>query len=316
MPIKEFKLLARDIGFYLTGRADVSEADWPHDPWLYPLDWTYQLDREADYFQPKDEAGIPLREFPPPLGRQYLVSRIAGYGFAHWNRSCSAQASPDNHRQFARVADWFASVSGARYEHHFPIATMAVPWISCIAQGEASSILCRAFVRTGERRYLEQAKRALAPLGVAVEDGGVRGRLPDGGPFLEEYPGSEYRHVLNGCLYALVGLLDYVRAAGPEAREEDRLLARLLDSVGRNLDSWDLNGWSVYDFPSGPGARRNLNTMTYQRLQVVFLRYLSAHRPDPRLDRTRERWELNAGRLTCRLGAFGRKAAYRLASGW
>lgn len=316
MPIKEFKLLARDIGFYFTGRSDVSEAEWRRDPWLYPLDWTYQLEREADYFMPKDANGIPLREFPPPLGAQYLVSRIAGYGFAHWNLSCRASSREENRREFLKVADWFAGVKDARYEHHFPIATMKVPWISCIAQGEASSILCRAYVWTGDTRYLEQARRSVAPLGVPVEKGGVLATLPDGGPFLEEYPGSEYRHVLNGCLYALVGLHDYVRVAGDAARQEDALLGSLLDSVARHLPCWDLEGWSVYDFPANAGAPRNLNTMTYQHLQVIFLSYLAHHRPDPRLDRTRLHWERNAARIGMRLKALRRKIGYRLASGW
>jgi heparosan-N-sulfate-glucuronate 5-epimerase len=316
MPIKEINLLVRDITFYFTGKADVSEANWRQDPWLYPLDWTYQLDREADYFMPKDEAGIPLRDFPGSLGKQYLVSRIAGYGFAHWNRSCSSDSSTLNHTEFLKIAQWFSRVPQARYEHHFPIAGMKLPWISCISQGEAASILSRAFIRTGDRAYLAKARQALAPFQVLVDGGGLRSTLPDGQPFLEEYPGTEYRHVLNGCLYALVGLNDYIRAAGEEGRDHRPLFDSLIEAVASNLAAWNVNGWSVYDYQTKLNSSRNLNTMTYQILQAVFLEYLNEMKPDPRLNTMYEAWKQNAGRLPRRLGAFSRKMTYRLTAGW
>ena len=64
MPRKELGLVARDLGFYLTGRCDCTAADWTAENWLYPLDWGYQLDRPDQYFAPFDENGIPLREIP------------------------------------------------------------------------------------------------------------------------------------------------------------------------------------------------------------------------------------------------------------
>lgn len=318
MPTKDWRLLARDLSFYVSGRADVAAADWHADPWVYPLDWTFQLDREDEYFAPKDDEGIPLRAYPEPIGTHYLPSRIAGYGFAHWNR-WSLRGDTLNRDGFLRVAGWFLhSSSSGRYEYDIAVAGKTPPWISCIAQGEAASILVRAERLTGERGYGEAARRAAHWLLVPERDGGVQSTLPDGRPFLEEYPLTRYRHVLNGCLYAVVGLSDLCRHG--DSREERApfhdLLRRLIESLENNLPAWDARGWSTYDYCVDARATRNLNTMTYQTLQVVLLRYLADQADSSALRAMAERWSRSAQRLPMRMQALGRKMAYRIVSGW
>ena len=315
MPIKEFKLLFRDIGFYISGRSDVTSAAWKVDPWLYPLDWKYQLDREADYFFPKDAVGIPLREYSGSLGRQYLISRIAAYALAHWNR-WRTEGHASNRSEFLRTVEWFPAAPGGRYEHQFPVAGMQSPWISCISQGEAASVFCRAFVETGKANYLSQAIAAIGPLMTPVEEGGLQSRLPDGRPFLEEYPKTAYRHVLNGCLYATVGIYDVMRATSGSNSSHTQLFHGLIDAIAENLSAWDTNGWSTYDYPFKTGVPRNANTMTYQVLQAVLLRYLGEATSDERLLATAFRWETSTSHLAKRLVALYRKVQYRISSRW
>lgn len=315
--MKEWRLLGRDVWFYLSGSADVSAADWHADPWLYPSDWGYQLDRETEYFSPKDAAGIPLREFRAPLGARYLPSRITAYGLAHWNRWRIQKASASE-KEFLRVASWLrASHVRGRYEHEFELAGMASGWISCISQGEALSALVRAHHMTGDPSYLETAHQAGRWLLLPEAQGGLLSRLPDGSPFLEEYPGTVYQHVLNGCLYAAVGLSDLLRSGGAEVANARTLFHALIDGIASNLQAWDVNGWSTYDFyPVGSGRVHNLNTMTYQVLQVIMLDYLADTTGDARLRATSARWKQSAQRLTKRLGALGGKLAYRVVARW
>ncbi|MGZ8490702.1 MAG: D-glucuronyl C5-epimerase family protein [Gemmatirosa sp.] len=315
MPRKEWTLLFRDLSFYLTGSADVSAGDWHAQEWAYPADWSYQLEREDEYFAPKDADGIPLRDFPAPIGPRYLPSRIASYALGHWNAWLRTRSSR-NRLEFVRAADWFLHASrDGRYEHDIPVAGKTEPWLSCIAQGEAASVLARAYHLTGDTSYLSGARAAVYWLLAAEESGGLRSRLPDGGPFLEEYPGTIYRHVLNGCLYAAIGIHDLVRA-DPEATEARTFLAALIDSIGRNVHVWDVRGWSTYDYPFAQGSARNLNTMTYQVLQAVLLRYLGEISGDTRLSEVADRWDAATRRLTRRLGALRGKLAYRLAARW
>jgi heparosan-N-sulfate-glucuronate 5-epimerase len=315
MHIKEIKLLARDLLFFATGTADVAPADLSVDEWLYPLDWTYQLDREKDYFEPKDSVGIPLLTFRGTLGDQYLISRITGYALAHWNRWRMTGDSL-NREGFLRTVEHFPVASAGRHAHNFPHAGMPTGWISCISQGEAASVFARAYVATGRREHIERALEAITPLTIPVDGGGLQSRLPDGRPFLEEYPGTIYRHVLNGCLYALLGIHDVIRAS-PEPKQEHQLLFRaLVDSVGQNLPAWDIDGWSTYDYPFDTQPVRNANTMTYQVLQGTLLNYLGSVSGDKRLRAAGQRWLANSRRLPFRLRALRDKLRYRFAFKW
>ena len=315
MPRKEWTLLLRDLSFYVTGASDVSAGDWRADAWAYPADWSYQIAREDDYFTPKDADGIPLRVYPAPIGVRYLPSRIAGYALGHWNEWQRTERA--HHRvEFLKAADWFRrSHADGRYEYDIPVAGKTEPWLSCIAQGEAASVLTRAHRLTGDAAYLAAAHRAVHWLLLPEEEGGVRSRLPDGRPFLEEYPGTHYRHVLNGCLYAAVGLHDLGRA-DPAATEARAFLAALIDAIGANVHVWDVQGWSTYDYPFAQGTARNLNTMTYQVLQAVLLRYLGEVSGDARLSVVADRWDAASRRLVRRLGALRGKLAYRIAARW
>lgn len=314
MAIKELGLVATDLGFYITGCADIAGSDTREDAWLYPPDWEYQLQREAIHFDPKDAEGIPLRRYREPIGDQYLICRITTFGLAHWNR-WRRDGIEHSRGEFLRIADWLLRAEDGRYLHDYPSAGMPAGWISCIAQGEAASVLTRAFVLTSDERYRAQAHRAVAWLALPVADGGLLDRLPDGRPFLEEYPGSAYRHVLNGCLYAMVGMHDLVRIA-PEDAALAQLFADLCDTVGSNAGAWDVGGWSTYDYPYEPDKPRNLNTMTYQVLQVVLLRHLGEMSGDQRLTALADKWDRSAKSLRARMRALYRKTAYRLAAGW
>ena len=71
--------------------------------------------------------------------------------------------------------------------HRFPFGPtyrLPPPWISAMAQGEAASLLLRLVMETGEERFAEAARRALAPLRGPSTDGGAcraRRRLLPGG---------------------------------------------------------------------------------------------------------------------------------------
>lgn len=313
MPRKEYSLFFQDIFFYITGNADVSIADFRKDSWIYPADWGYQISRDSVYFSPKDARGVPIRDYPGSLGEQYLYSRIAGYALGHWNRF-TLEGDDDSRGRFLNIADWLSDNKTGRYEHDFPVAEMQLPWISCISQGEIASVLARACHLTGEARFADAAERAAHWLARPVADGGVLDHLPDGQPFLEEYPGSKYRHVLNGCLYAVVGLHDTIRVC---SNNEDHmtLFRALIAALEANLQHWDVDGWSVYDF-GGNGSQANLNTMTYQILQTALLSYLAHVSGSATLQAYSDRWQRSARSLPRRLSAMQRKFSYRLSQGW
>ncbi|MEI4197522.1 D-glucuronyl C5-epimerase family protein [Roseovarius sp. E0-M6] len=315
MPRKPLKKLLGDMGEYITGSAYIPR-DAPKDgDWPYPLNCLFMLDDPTAYFEPRDGDGVPMKNFANSIGVHYLPSRVAAYGFACWQ----AWKAGDTTRKddFFKAADWFVAHEDGLFLHHFSLTSVGLeaPWLSCIAQGEGISVLARAYVETGAEHYRDVAVAALAPLTRPVADGGVFSKLPNGAYFLEEYPGTTHRHVLNGCLYAMVGLHDLDRIA-PESGA-GALLQELLKTVALNADAWERGGWSLYQYaPRGSGLAMNYNTPGYQNVHIALLSFLAAERDTEGLGRVADRLSRAAESLPRRLIALGGKVAYRARAGW
>jgi hypothetical protein len=81
---------------------------------------------------------------------------------------------------------------------------MFAPWISALSQSQAISELMRAYQVSGSPTYLHAARHALDPFLHPVPAGVTSSW--DGHPWYEEYPAAAPDHVLNGFMFALVGL--------------------------------------------------------------------------------------------------------------
>ena len=68
---------------------------------------------------------------------------------------------------------------------------------------------------TGEAKYIEAAKMALEPFRFDITEGGVTAYANDSHPFYEEYVANEPTMVLDGHIFSLFGLYDFVRAVPP-----------------------------------------------------------------------------------------------------
>jgi hypothetical protein len=319
MPRKELKLLARDLGFFVTGRADCKPADWQCDRWLYPVDWSFQLDRPGDYFAPFDENGLPMREIDGKIPLTHLPSRIAAYGLANWNHS-RGRTAPRQKQRFLDCASWFAAQSEGAFRYQFPLIGLTAGWLSCIGQGEGVSVLVRAFIETQDAAFAEAATAATAWLHRRVDDDGLLDLLPDGSPFFEEYPRTEYRHVLNGCLYALTGLADAAAAGLDPNGAHVHLCESVLAGIEQNHARWEVGDWTTYDFQSdamrADGKPPNPNTLTYQTVQWILLDFLAQEFDRPKLAAIAGRWRQAAARIGDRTSALVGKVRYRLDHGY
>lgn len=165
----------------------------------------------------------------------------------------------------------------------FPV-DVAVPkygltpgWIGAMGQGQAISVLLRAHALTGEEEWYESARAALGPL--------PRSRL-EGALVLEEYPTGVPSAVLNGWIFAVLGVWELGRAGGdPRAAE---LFTESTDGLLALLPRYDVGWWSRYSLY--PHKRPDLAKPFYQRLHPVMLDALALARPDPRLTTTADRW--------------------------
>jgi hypothetical protein len=257
---------------------------------LLPRDW------KAPY--PRDRRGVPLVDYPG--GPAYNPVTTAQYGLAQWTIGLR-----DHRRARVRVAlrmaDWLVRTqdrrSGTwlyRFDYTAPGAgLLPQPWASALAQGQALSLLRRAYHRTQARRYLVVARRAMRPLRIRVTRGGLVRRW-HGMHFYEEYPTREApTYVLNGFQQALLGLYDFADIS-PTARH---LFRAGLDTLERMLALYDLgDGRSTYSlahlyWPSPPTAA----SPSYHLSHVGMLLLLNRIAPDPVLRSSARRWSRALG---------------------
>ena len=209
----------------------------------------------------------------------------------------SAEWLPDS------VAVWSVPWTAERYD-------LPPPWISALSQGQAISLLTRT-AGWGRPQDLVLARGAVRSLLestlpiVLRDDAGVR--------FFEEFPADPPSEVLNGCLFAWLGLWDYVRATGDEELRQTCL--ELLDRIEEQIPDYELHGfglegWTRYDArgtrPTSPG---------YQELHAALAEAIGAETGREFWRVRAKHWRESAGSPWRRLYVFVRVAWHKVATG-
>jgi len=218
--------------------------------------------------------GVLQTDYGGEIGCQYQPVDIALYGLACWN---SFRQTGDSSwvTKFLTQADYFVTerfdvgpCSVLRYD--FSVWNFKVPWISAMAQGLVLSFLSRAFVFSGDQRFLNVSDEVFRSFGVNLEEGGVRDMLPDGNVWYPEYPEfpDGRRYVLNGFVVALQGLHDYHLLT---KKEQARVwLDQGVEALKANIDRFDAGRGSFYDLTTHFLNSQN----SYHKLHIALLRQL------------------------------------------
>ena len=233
---------------------------------------------------PTDEEGIPinLREDGNTV---YFATTVVQKALGHWDRWLLTR-DPKEKGAFLMICNWL--VKNQDEQGGWPLWTqvglsLSSPY-SAMTQGESISALVRAWHLTGDEIYLSAARRALRLMFVPVEKGGVIRRLPNG-VLLEEVPSWHLNGILNGWIFALFGLYDFLLA------EEDAgarsLLEESLQTLIAYLPRYNAGYWSFYDLEG------NLASPFYQRLHIAQLEALELAFPEHAEVFSRYRYEFN-----------------------
>ncbi|NWZ86627.1 GLCE epimerase, partial [Poecile atricapillus] len=173
-------------------------------------------------------------------------------------------------------------------------------WYSAMAQGQAMSTLVRAYRLTGEPAFLSAALRATAPFKLPAERRGVKAVFMERHDWYEEYPTTPSSFVLNGFMYALIGLYDLKETAGEERGREARLLyERGMESLKAMLPLFDTGSGSVYDLRHFTlGTAPNLARWDYHTTHINQLQLLASVDDAPVFREFVKRWKsyLRGGR--------------------
>jgi len=231
---------------------------------------------------------------PQPLGAFVEPGRVAGYFIDFRAKTTSATAAAPDALVPAGLAQlalgwWERSLAGedaalarflelaaaleARgipagdelrwpYELALPKYRLRAPWCSALAQGQAASVFVRAGHATGDDRWADAARRAVAPLRPESDSGLLASTAA--GPVPEEVPSDPPSLILNGWIYALWGLWDVAVGTGDAGART--LYEASVDCLRATVDEYDTGWWSRYSLY--PHRLTDLAKPFYHRLHV------------------------------------------------
>lgn len=251
-----------------------------------------------------DDNGVPINDYQylgnVYVGKQRNAVTIAQRALVCWDKDVpflfSFYPFEDRNKEcdeqgFLNCAQWIVnnavpSDTYVTWEYNFPYEhyNLTPPWRSAMAQGQCIQVLVRAYELTGESSYLELARKALGAFYVEVENRGVTLK-GDEGWWYEEYAGEGGANprVLNGHIYALVGIYEYYE----ETNDKD---AKYLFDKGEaalkaHLCDYDTGAWTYYD------TLGKMATQHYHELHIAQMLYLYNCTGDPVFKEYHDRWE-------------------------
>jgi heparosan-N-sulfate-glucuronate 5-epimerase len=241
-----------------------------------------------------DRRGLPRVWYSARLRAAFNPTTIAQFGLQQLSYFQTGRG-PHHLRAAERAAAWLvrtqtaggAWLYGFRWRVIGSRLSLAPPWASAIAQGQAMSLLARMYARTGRRSYLQAARKARRPLTRPVTGGGLVAFLR-GRPWYEEYPTQPPSFALNGFMFALLGLHD-LNAVDP-APATKTLYERGIESLAASLPLFDAGRASLYHLARTGAGTRFVAPARYQRLHVKLLSALAEVSDEPALRRYRDRW--------------------------
>ncbi|HLW03727.1 MAG TPA: D-glucuronyl C5-epimerase family protein [Ktedonobacterales bacterium] len=291
----------------LAAQPDASAGQLP-----YPLDLLPLL---ALPFGSLDDHGVPYNAAFGLYPAVYHPSTIAQYALAHWN-AYLADGAAAHLQSFLTQARWLVAHErriaddAGGWPMPFPQRDYAAPvgWLSALTQGNAISVLVRAYRLTGESAFLQAARRAVRTFELDVLEGGVSVTVGTCGVFFEEVAVYPAAHILNGFILALFGLYDYVEVT------QDSHVASLIDesllTLHLLIDEFDAGYWTRYDL-----LHRRLVPHFYQHLHATLLAALARKSGCIHCSALAERWAGYQRSFGCRLRylVISRVARYRRA---
>jgi heparosan-N-sulfate-glucuronate 5-epimerase len=271
---------------------------------------------KADYPGLYDRNGIPLLDYQGSLGRQYNPIAIAQFGLGNFNAYCRS-GEGERRKKFLAVADWLvANLEPNRaglhvWNHHFHWeyrSRLRAPWPSGLAQSQGISVLVRAHEETGKAIYLEYARMAFQPLQKEIRDGGMIHVDERGDSWLEEYIVSPPTHILNGFMWAMWGVYDYLLTTQDTVAQ--RIFEASVRTLRNNLARYDLGFWSLYE-QSGTWLQMVASPF-YHQLHIAQLRVMHFLTEEALFLDYADRWETYRRSRSKRTRALCHKCAFKL----
>uniref|UniRef100_A0A158R5R0 Heparosan-N-sulfate-glucuronate 5-epimerase n=1 Tax=Syphacia muris TaxID=451379 RepID=A0A158R5R0_9BILA len=193
------------------------------------------------------------------------------------------QQSSSNLENFLVAVSWFVENQDSDGGWSVPIErrvvnnrlTLSSGWHSAMAQGQALSVLTRAYKQLNDSIFLDIAGRALKIFEMVSSEGGVLNKIFDN-IWYEEYPTVPGTYVLNGFMYALIGLYDFSQTPSALAPKAKKLFNEGVRSLELILPLYDTGSGTMYDLRHITlKMAPNLARWDYHAVHIYLLKWLS-----------------------------------------
>ncbi len=281
----------------------------PDKPGKYFLDFS----SKANYAEELDKNGVPLFKLLDEIPQTYHPIAICQYALGLYDLLIDSDFTNINYKiKFLIQANWLVenkleNNKGVVWFFNYPDKRYNIPpnWCSAMAQGEAISVLIRAYSLTSEKLYLETAEAAIKPFKIKVADGGVLSDF-NSIPVYEEFPAPKITGVLNGYIFSLFGLYDLWLTN--DSHEAQALFDEGINAVLKLLKFYDLGYWSRYDIYEYP--LKNPASFTYHCLHVEQLKVLFILTGNKIFAEYSEKWNNQSKKLINKVRALSQKIYY------
>ncbi len=190
-----------------------------------------------------DENMIPV--YPYPFGNYYNPVLTCNNAFGFYDQYIKTD-NQDYLAWFYVNADWIIDYKDSdsflkyAFENTHETVTLPFGWTSAMAQGQALALMCIAYHNSRDEKYLQAADEFFVTM--HTNNATSWNFYIDDEDYLwyEEYPSSDFCHVLNGKLFATWGLWEYYCIT----RDNDalRLFQGSIASVIDHYPLWDIDG--------------------------------------------------------------------------
>ena len=312
MKISPYISFAKKISFDIKA-ALFGSSEFPYDKrsetsLAYAIDYEFALSNSGKFYPDFDENGVPIANYLNS-GFQYNPTRIASYALANYNRAVF-NSDKKSEQNFYKIADWFLNQPNNFFYYQYNYEQLEAPWMSCMAQGQGVSVLIRAFLLSGNAEYLDAAKNAAKPFLETIENGGLLAYFDNKWAILEEFPFEKNPwHVLNGFLYAVIGLnelLEIDKTAFPDNKFQELL------KTAEKGELWFDKNWTTYDLQFFKSDIRNTATVNYHRVHIAQYKYFAVKYPDMEFGKWAIIWENSYSSFFKRLIALKNKIGFRV----
>lgn len=233
---------------------------------------------KADFAGHFDNDGIPMLDYRGAIGLQYNPIAIAQYGLGNYNLY-RLKGEQSRKLKFLKAGDWLinnlekTSHGTKVWYHHFDWEyrnTLKAPWYSALSQGQGLSLLVRAHKETGNNLYIEAATEAFLSFKNDLKQGGVTYTDSRGHIWFEETIVDPPTHILNGFIWAIWGVYDYLLYTGLD--EAKLLFNEAVRTLKNNLYQFDAGFWSLYE--QSATCMKMIASPFYHDLHIVQLRVM------------------------------------------